>query len=224
MLACVVVGSEDGGGRKIASFLWIFGGFFPHFDSTSVHTMCHYCSEERRRGLDLDGASKQKQQWFLLSRLLKLTHAPFGRASPGLKSIWRILQTRALPSTLWHYSVHCDFPRDAARFPSLVGQKDEGQGRGEGGWGRVGCARCEQMEKKPQKELIFFSVFLTNYYYFFFQMRFLKYQSIIGLSWSCPFPFSAFGTCEQWLLVAARRAQPSRLAPAAHGCGGRVLV
>lgn len=102
MLACVVVGSGDGGGRKTASFFMNFWSFFffPHFDSTSVHTMCHYCSEERRRGSDLDGASKQKQQWFLLSRLLKLTHAPFGRASPGVKSIWRISQTQALPSTL----------------------------------------------------------------------------------------------------------------------------
>lgn len=85
---------------KLLVFYEFLEGFFSHFDSTSVHTMCHYCSEERRRGLDLDGASKQKQQWFLLSRLLKLTHAPFGRASPGVKSIWRILQTQALPSTL----------------------------------------------------------------------------------------------------------------------------
>lgn len=85
---------------EVGKLLVFYGFFFSNFDSTSVHAMCHYCSDERRRGLDLDGASKQKQQWFLLSCLLKLTHAPFGRASAGVKSIWRILLTQAPPSTL----------------------------------------------------------------------------------------------------------------------------
>lgn len=55
------------------TLLWFF--------STSVQIRCHYWADKpehllQSRGLDLDGLSKQMQQWFLLSFWLKLTHTP----------------------------------------------------------------------------------------------------------------------------------------------------
>lgn len=151
--------------------------------------------------LDLDGASKQKQQWCLLSRLLKLTHAPFGRASPGVKSIWLILQNEAPPPRL------CDIIPCTTAFPtwfsSLVGQKDKEQGR-DGRGSRVSVFAVSRWKKKKRTGF-FFSCSWQS----LFQMHFLKYQSIIELSWSCLFPFSAFGTCEQWLLRLAGERGPA---------------
>ena len=86
--------------------------------------------------------------------------------------------------------------------PSFVGWSDKGKG----GWQRGGGKR--------ECFLLVLGCFPTMF-------------SLIPLhnsfSWSCPLPF-AIHTCEQWILVTAQLARPSRLAPDVHHCAGEVAV
>lgn len=90
----------------------------------------------QRGGLNLDGLSKQTQQWFLLLRWLKLTHTPLAGAllsveQPVSKYKVDLADYKLERCSYWDMApLSLSLSLPLCRVPSLFGWRDKGKG----GW------------------------------------------------------------------------------------------
>lgn len=199
--------------RESASF---YGLFFFHFPTTSVQNdvpLSVWWTWSRGEGWTWTGRLNKKQQWFLLSRLLQLNpHTPW-HGAPLLVERPVSMHKVDLADCELKLRPCCDI----IPFSLSVSAPPYGS---QACWtgGRQKERRLAVSRWKKKKGLFFFRVLED-----FSKCVFLN----INPSWAfleLSVPLFAFHTCEQWLLVAARLAQPSRLAPSVHHCGGKVVV